>query len=308
MRGDYVLTQFDVQDPKQLEDAVGYGVWHMDNHVQGGILARNKEPVMWGDYQTLGTMVYGIPLRSLYSRNIENLMMAGRPISSSYLAFESSRVLSTGSICGQAVGVAAALARKHDTTPSQVAKKHAKQCQQIILRQDGHIPGVVNEDPDDLARKATISASSSAPMVFPDAKQKRELNVPHAQLFPVSENRIESVNLLMSSDRDRPTEVRLGLRFAPSGWDFRSEEDLAVAKATLPANFDGWVKFDLNVPITPGKLYYVYTNRHKDIYWQLFRDSHGEEPSQTPIGTTAAIQPKKPTRSEQSPAFRETYP
>src|SRR5699024_11164300 len=80
------------------------------------------------------------------------------------------------------------------------------------------------------------------------------------------------------------------------------------AKATLPANFDGWVKFDLNVPITPGKLYYVYTNRHKDIYWQLFRDSHGEEPSQTPIGTTAAIQPKKPTRSEQSPAFRETYP
>jgi hypothetical protein len=308
IRGDYVLTQFDVQDPKQLDDAVGYGVWHMDNHIQGGVLARNKEPVMWGDYQTLGTMVYGIPLRSLYSRNIKNLMMAGRPISCSYLAFESSRVLSTGSICGQAVGVAAALARKYDTTPRQVAKKHAKQCQQIILRQDGHIPGVVNKDPDDLARKATVSASSSSPMVFPDAKHERELEIPHAQLFPISKDHIDSVELLIRSKRSRSTEVRLGLRSAPNVWDFRSEEDLAVAHTSIPGNFDGWVKFDLNASITPGKLYYVYTGQYEDIYWQLFRDSHGEEPSQTPIGTTAAIQPIKPPHSDQSPAFRETYP
>ena len=34
--------------------------------------------------------VYDIPLRSLYSRNIANLMMAGRNISASHVAFTSS--------------------------------------------------------------------------------------------------------------------------------------------------------------------------------------------------------------------------
>lgn len=306
IRGDYILTQFDVQDPKQLDDAVAYGVWHMDLHVQGGILARHKEPVMWGDFQSLGTLVYGIPLRALYSRSVDNLMMAGRPISCSYLAFASTRVLSTGSICGEAVGVAAALAKKYDTTPRQVAKKHARECQQVILRQDGHIPGIVNEDPGDLARKATASVSSSSPMVFPDAEEERELDIPHAQLFPVSEDRIDSVELLMRSERSGPTDIRLGLRPAPSVWDFRSEEDLAVTHVTIPGNFDGWVRFDLNASVTPGKLYYVYTDKHEGIYWQQFRDFH-EDPSQTPIGTTAAIQPVKPPHSEQSPAYRETY-
>ncbi|MDX1638581.1 MAG: FAD-dependent oxidoreductase, partial [Balneolaceae bacterium] len=306
IRGDYILTQYDVQDPKQLDDAVAYGVWHMDLHVQGGILARNKEPVMWGDFQSLGTLVYGIPLRSLYSRSVNNLMMAGRPISCSYLAFASTRVLSTGSICGEAVGVAAALAKKYNTSPRQIAKEHAKECQQMILRQDGHIPGVVNQDPDDLARKATASGSSSSPMVFPDADDERELKIPHAQLFPVSEDRVDTIELLMRSERSNPTEIRLGLRHAPSVWDFRSEDDLAVAHATVPGNFDGWVRFELNAPVESDNLYYVYTDKQEGVYWQLFRDSH-DEPSQTPVGTTAAIQPVKPPRSEQSQAYRETY-
>jgi len=309
LRGDYVLTQQDVQDPEQLEDAVAYGVWHIDIHVQGGILARQKEPVMWGDFQSLGTMVYGIPLRALYSRNVDNLLMAGRPISCSYLAFASSRVLSTGSICGQAAGAAAALATKYETTPRQVAQNHAEECQQLILRQDGHIPGVVNEDPDDLARQAEATASSSSVMVFPDPNDDRELEVPHAQLFPVSEGRVDQVELLLRSERSQPTEVRLGLREAPSVWDFRSEEDLAVARATVPAEHDGWVSFEFGTEVEPGKLYYVYTGAHGDVYWQSYDDSgDGHGPSQVPIGTTAAHQPEKPPRSEQSSAFRETYP
>ena len=307
IRGDYILTQFDVQNPKQLDDAVAYGVWHMDVHVQGGILARHKVPVMWGDFQTLGTMVYGIPLRSLYSQNVHNLMMAGRPISGSYLAFASTRVLSTGSICGQAVGVAASLAKKYNALPKEIAKNHASECQQLILRQDGHIPGVENKDPNDLARKASIKASSDSPMIFPDAEAERELTIPHAQLFPVSEEKLDKVELFLRSDRKQPTRIRLGLRSAPSVWDFRSEEDLAVAHATIPAGYEGWVPFELNTKVKGGELYYIYCDKQENIYWKLFHDSD-ETYSQVPIGTTPAIQPVKPPRSKQSEAFRETYP
>ncbi|MCA9444571.1 MAG: FAD-dependent oxidoreductase, partial [Candidatus Omnitrophica bacterium] len=59
------------------------------------------------------TRPYNIPLRSLYSKDVNNLLMAGRPISCSYVAFSSTRVLCTGSVVGQAVGAAAALCIKH---------------------------------------------------------------------------------------------------------------------------------------------------------------------------------------------------
>jgi hypothetical protein len=98
---------------------------------------------------------------------------------------------------------------------------------------------VVNEDPDDLARQAEATASSCSAMVFPDPNDDRELEVPHAQLFPVSEGRVDRVELLLRSERSQPTEVGIGLREAPSVWDFRSEEDLAVARATVPGEYDG---------------------------------------------------------------------
>src|SRR5262245_34096583 len=110
--GDAVVIQDQVQDPKLLDDAVAYGAWGIDQHFQGGINARDRrpyDPPHGVNFEKLGTLPYGIGLRSLYSRNVENLMMAGRPISASYVAFCSTRVLSTGCICGQAVGVAAGL-------------------------------------------------------------------------------------------------------------------------------------------------------------------------------------------------------
>jgi len=53
---------------------------------------------------------YAIPYRSLYSRNVPNLMFAGRVASCTHAAMSSTRVMGTGCSMGQAVGVAAALA------------------------------------------------------------------------------------------------------------------------------------------------------------------------------------------------------
>lgn len=309
--GDYVITQKDVQDPKRLPDAVAYGTWHIDVHVPGGILANKKEPYAppsrAANWQDLCTMVYDIPIRSLYSRNIENLLTAGRPISCSYLGFASSRVLSTGSICGQAVGVVASLAKKYHTLPKEVAKSHASEAQQIILRQDGYIPGIDNTDPNDLARKAKVTASSQAKMSFPEPVGSWELDRPYAQLFPVSSDRIDQVALLLKSNRHMPVKMRLGLREAPYVWDFRVQEDVKVTEAEVPANNEGWVSFDFNAKVTPGKLYYIYTDKQPEIFWNSFKDTDNK-PSGIPIGTTAAVLPEKTAYSQKSETFRELFP
>jgi hypothetical protein len=310
--GDYVITQKDIQDPERLPDAVAYGAWHIDVHVPGGILAKDKEPYATPgsgvNWQDLCTMVYDIPIRALYSRKVKNLLMAGRPISCSYLGFASSRVLSTGSICGQAVGVIAALAKKYHTVPQTIAKSHAAEAQQIILRQDGYIPGVDNTDPDDLARKAKVTASGHASMVFPEPNDSRELTRPHAQLFPVSSDRIDQIALLIKSDSNEPARINLGLRSAPYVWDFRSEEDIKVVEATVLPKSEGWVKFDFNAKVTPGKLYYIYTTgSHPGIFWRSFKETDGK-PCQVPVGTTAAVLPEKTVYREKSKTFRELFP
>ncbi len=292
--GDYVLTQQHVQDPQPLPDAVAHGAWGIDIHVQGGILARDQPPYppprTDQNFERLGTMVYGIPLRALYSRNVENLMMAGRPISCSYVAFASSRVLSTGALVGQAVGVAASLCKKHRCTPREVAGKHIKECRQLILRQDGHIPGVENEDPRDLARQASASASSEWRLEFPESAEGLELSRPLAQLFPVSGDYIDQVELLLESRLSTQTALRLGLRSAPHVWDFRSTKDLATAEASVPAGRTGWVAFPFRVKVEPRRLYWIHAETRPGVFWKHFREVDGE-PNRCPVGATAADLP-----------------
>lgn len=299
IRGDYVLTQQHVQDPKPLPDAVAYGAWGIDIHVQGGILNREERPYppprTDENFDKLGTVVYGIPLRALYSRNVENLMMAGRPISGSYVAFASSRVLSTGSIVGQAVGTAASLCKKHKTTPARIAQTHIKECQQLILRGDGHIPGVVNDDPADLARQATVTASSQWALAFPEPNVgSQSLQSPRALLFPVSENRIDEIELMFWSRLEKDAEIEIGLRPAEHVWDFRATHDIARSKAVVPAKQTAvWVSFPLSARVEPGRLYYVYTRtRNPDVLWKTFHEKDGE-PNRIPVGVTAADMPGK---------------
>ncbi len=296
--GDYVVTQQQVQHPQAVPDAVAYGTWGIDIHTQGGILARNVEPYppprTDKNFETYHSQVYGIPLRALYSRKIANLLMAGRPISCSYAAFASSRVLSTGSIVGQAVGAAASLCKKHNTTPRGVAKNHANECQQLILRQDGHIPGVVNEDSHDLARSATAMASGEWRLEFPEGNTARELRFPCAQLFPVSADRIGVVELQLESKLDRPIDLRLGLRPAAHVWDFRATEDIAEARATVPPRHRGWVTFALNAKVEPERLYYVHIAAQPGVSWLGYVEADGQ-PNRCPVGTTPADLPGERT-------------
>ena len=85
--------------------------------------------------------------------------MAGRNISTTKLGLCSTRIIGCCAIGGQAVGAAAALCTKYGCLPRELAP-HMSELQQLILKNDGFLPGYKNEDPEDLARGASFTASS----------------------------------------------------------------------------------------------------------------------------------------------------
>ncbi|HEX7715209.1 MAG TPA: FAD-dependent oxidoreductase [Bacillota bacterium] len=152
--GDYILKQQDLLEGRVFADAVAYGGWPMDVHPPEGFKHRG-EPT---DFNHLKT-VYTIPYRSYYSRSISNLMMAGRDISATHLAFSSIRVMATCAVGGQAVGTAAAMTVQYHCLPVEIGK-YLPELQQRLLKDDCYIPGLQNCDPADKALGGTVTVSS----------------------------------------------------------------------------------------------------------------------------------------------------
>ena len=160
IEGDIVLTQQDLMGLRgDFEDSVSIGGWGLDEHPAGGFDATDKRPFV----STKLGEVYNIPLRALYSKDVQNLFMAGRNASCSHVAFTSTRVMATCAAMGQAAGTAAALCAQYGLHPRQLYenKQRLVELQQTLLRQDQTIKHLQNEDPLDLARTAHVTASAS---------------------------------------------------------------------------------------------------------------------------------------------------
>jgi hypothetical protein len=158
--GDHILTQNDLLGKTpDFADAVAIGGWGMDDHPPGGF----DKPELKPNTFVTPPFPYNIPLRSLYSRNVANLLMAGRNISATHVAFTSSRVMATCSVIGQAAGTAAALCVWKQLLPRELAgdRQRMAELQQLLLRDDQTIRDRRNEDSLDLARRAEVSASDS---------------------------------------------------------------------------------------------------------------------------------------------------
>ena len=157
--GDYLLKQQDLMQGS-FPDSVAIGGWSMDGHPPEGFDRSDLPP----NTVLAPPEVYDIPLRSLYSRNISNLMMAGRNISASYVAFTSARVMATCAVIGQAVGTAAAQCVESRISPRDLARdsRQTAKLRQALLRDDQTIKGLTNQDPLDLARTAKVTASAES--------------------------------------------------------------------------------------------------------------------------------------------------
>lgn len=159
--GPYILKQQDLQNAIAFDDEVGYGGWAIDDHPPAGVDAKTEPPF----YSHSLSNVYPIPLRSLYSRNIGNLFLAGRLISATHLALCSTRVMATCSVIGQAAGTAAAYCIQHNIPSAaklSADQKKVKALQQNLLRDDATLLHTSVNDGLDLARMAHTEASSHA--------------------------------------------------------------------------------------------------------------------------------------------------
>ncbi|MEV6108005.1 FAD-dependent oxidoreductase [Streptomyces sp. NPDC051940] len=217
--GDHVLTQTEVMAQEPFEDRVAFGGWSVDLHPVEGMYASSP-----GARQRYSDGVYHIPFRSLYSRNVGNLLFAGRNISATHIAFGSTRVMATCATIGEAAGTGAALCVRDGVTPRELAR--GRELQQTLLRQDASVVGVRNDDPDDLARSARVSASSALERLAVEPAEgitveRCPLDRDLGLLLPV-DPRLEGLELL--ADADAETALRFEL------WDTVRPENAVPAK------------------------------------------------------------------------------
>ncbi|MBU0608691.1 MAG: FAD-dependent oxidoreductase [Armatimonadetes bacterium] len=151
--GDHMITQTELEGPATLPDRLGYGGFTIDQHEQG-------EDGVNRIFMYSSPPLYDTCYRMTYSRDFDNLYLAGRLISSTHMAHGSTRIIKTGGLLAQGTGIAVALAKRHGCTAREVAEQHLPELQQEFLRQDGSIIDLPADDPRDRARTAAVTASS----------------------------------------------------------------------------------------------------------------------------------------------------
>ena len=121
VKGDYILTQRDFEKESDDSDATAKITWGIDIHYPDPI---NEEA--FGEafrsfaYHLNMPFARSVPYRCLYSKDIDNLFLGGRLISTSHVAFSAVRVMRTLGMLGEVVGIAASVCKKHKCTPRDV--------------------------------------------------------------------------------------------------------------------------------------------------------------------------------------------
>jgi hypothetical protein len=155
LMGDYIMSQKDYDQQIDHEDTIGFTDWGPDVHHPEGFWVEGNDCIHV--YQGKRT---SIPYRTLYSKNISNLFMAGRCHSTTHIALGGTRVMRPLMQTGQAAGTAASLAAKYNVSPRDIYRDHMRELQQALLKDGCYLPGVKNCDKNDLALTAVITASS----------------------------------------------------------------------------------------------------------------------------------------------------
>ena len=139
LMGDYVFSERDVTEKIRHDDAIAKCSWSVDLHYddkQPGVdfLTTCRQPLYGRSY---------VPFRSIYSRNVPNLMMAGRCFSCTHVGLGSPRVMNTLAQMGVAAGYAAKIWKRDGLLPREIAARgKVREIQRLM---GGDWPG--NPDP-----------------------------------------------------------------------------------------------------------------------------------------------------------------
>lgn len=157
--GQYVLSEKDVMESIPQEDAIAYGGWPVDIHPPEGVDRPLEPPCV----QTPVPRLYDIPLRCCVSRDVKNLLFAGRNLSATHVAFASTRVMATCAVVGEGVGMAAAVAVESGFHPGELASNSelVAEIRRRIADQDGYLIGENSCGENNLLNTAVLTASSA---------------------------------------------------------------------------------------------------------------------------------------------------
>ena len=205
--GEYMLTQQDIVEQRIFDDAVSFGGWAIDLHPADGVYSAQPGCTQW---HSKG--VYQIPYRCLFSKNIGNLFLAGRNISASHIAFGSTRVMATCGHNAQVVGIAAAQCLREQLEPRDLLEpSRLKDLQASLLRSGQFIPQVPLVDKNDIARQATITASSELKLAsLEPCGETYPLKESWAMMLPVAAGPMPELEFIF--DVSAPTTLHAELR------------------------------------------------------------------------------------------------
>ena len=131
--GDYVLSQDDIDKNVAHEDASFTTTWSIDLHFPDSV---NSVRFPGNEFKsaTVHRWIhpYAVPYRCLYSRNVDNLFMAGRNMSCTHVALGTVRVMRTTGMMGEVVGMAAGLCHKHSVEPRDIYHHHLPELKQLM--------------------------------------------------------------------------------------------------------------------------------------------------------------------------------
>ncbi|MFA5688676.1 MAG: FAD-dependent oxidoreductase [Kiritimatiellales bacterium] len=252
LMGDYVLTQHDAVSARRFPDTIGHAGWSLDVHHPAGVFSGKEGPF---DFDVLVPQ-NNIPFRALYSRNIDNLLFAGRCMSVTHVALGTVRVEGTCAVTGQAAGTAAAMCSQRNIVPRDIYERCIGELQQNLLKADQYVPGVVNQDAGDLARNAVLSASSFSvedlmdeAFCEVDMTRSSALSLPWYFFYETGTNGyIGTLYVYLISTLPRDVHLPLTIRGADSNEDeaIASRPALAKVGVAVPSLYKGYIAFPIN--------------------------------------------------------------
>ena len=131
--GEYTVTQNDVEAEGRFDDLVAYAGWTMDDHFPEGFYYTKGYPTIFHP----APQPWGLPLRAMISKNIKNLVFAGRNISVTHAALSSCRVMATCGFLGQALGTAVSQALSNHT---DIRNLDIRTLQNTLMDDDCYLP------------------------------------------------------------------------------------------------------------------------------------------------------------------------
>jgi hypothetical protein len=129
--GDHIYDMHDAVERREFSDAVVVEKREVDGHFQRKLKGSKQDFLSAAMFRHTGGHYY-IPFRSFYSRNLTNLMMAGRCFSCTHVGLCGPRVMNTCGQMGIATGFAAALCKKHNANPREIGKSHISELRKLI--------------------------------------------------------------------------------------------------------------------------------------------------------------------------------